>query len=100
MEFSHLTRKHGFKLAPDFPCSVEDCCLAVGELVGHINIKSAERMNDVVVIFVDSVELANRVIEAGVVINDTLVSVLPLSTPATGATMSNVPPSDNDGFWA
>ena len=28
-----LSRKHGFKITPGFPCSVEDCSLAVAEVV-------------------------------------------------------------------
>uniref|UniRef100_A0A8D0AKS5 C1q domain-containing protein n=1 Tax=Sander lucioperca TaxID=283035 RepID=A0A8D0AKS5_SANLU len=43
--FSTLTRKHGIKICPSFPCSVEDIGLAVGEKVGHGSIKSAARMN-------------------------------------------------------
>lgn len=44
------------------------------------------------VIFVDSVEKANAVVENGIVVNDTFVSVMPLATPAKRITLSNVPP--------
>ncbi len=35
---SKLTRRHGVKVAA--AVSVEDCCLAAGEVVGHENIVS------------------------------------------------------------
>lgn len=92
MELSKLSRKHGFKIAPGFPCSVEECSLAVGELVGYSSIKSAARMNGAVVIFVDDVNKANKVVEAGIVVNDTFLTVSPLSTPANRVTIANIPP--------
>ncbi|KAK3531402.1 hypothetical protein QTP70_018192 [Hemibagrus guttatus] len=36
--------------------SVEDCCLAVGNVVGHENIVSASRMNSAIVVFLNEVE--------------------------------------------
>lgn len=56
MDLANLTRQHGFKIIPTCPCSVEECSLSVGEILGHSSIKSAVRMNSAVVIFVDSVE--------------------------------------------
>ena len=70
--FGDLGRMHSFKISPTFPCSVEDCSLA--EVA-------------VVVIFVDSVAKANKV-----VVKDSFVSVSPLTTPATRVTISNIPP--------
>uniref|UniRef100_G3Q7R1 CCHC-type domain-containing protein n=1 Tax=Gasterosteus aculeatus TaxID=69293 RepID=G3Q7R1_GASAC len=81
--FSQLTRKHGIKIAAGFPCSVEDIGLAVGEVVGHGSVKSAARMNGAVVIFLDQVEKVNRVVEAGLTVNEMFVQVLPLTQPAT-----------------
>ncbi|XP_062422347.1 uncharacterized protein LOC134133281 [Pungitius pungitius] len=96
MDLTRLTRKHGVKVPPGFPCSVEDCSLAVGEMVGHGSVKSAARMNNAVVLFVDSVDKANMVVEKGIVVNQTRVPVLPLATPATRVTVSNVPPFIGD----
>ena len=48
MEFTKLSRKQGLKISQCFPCSVEDCSLAVGEVVGHSSIKSAAWMNGMV----------------------------------------------------
>ncbi|XP_034719974.1 uncharacterized protein LOC117939040 [Etheostoma cragini] len=96
MAFTTLSRKHGFKVSPGFPCSVEECSLAVGEVVGHGSIRSAARMNGAVVVFVDSVDKANAMVESGLVINDALVSVTPLTTPATRVTVSNIPPFIRD----
>ena len=87
---------HGFKISPTFPCSVEDCGLAVGELIGHSSIKSAARMNGAVVIFVDSVAKANKVVETGIVVNDSFVSVSPLTTPVVRVTISNISPFIGD----
>ena len=94
--FTDLSRMHGIKISPTFPCSVEDCGLAVGELIGHSSIKSAARMNGAVVIFVDSVAKANKVVETGIVVNDSFVSVSPLTTPAAKVTISNIPPFIGD----
>ncbi|KAL6112673.1 uncharacterized protein ACO6RY_11125 [Pungitius sinensis] len=49
-------------------------------------------MNHAVVIFVDSVEKAHKVVASGVVVRGTLVPVLPLAEPAVRVTVSNVPP--------
>ena len=70
--------------------------MAVGELIGHSSIKSAARMNGAVVIFVDSVAKANKVVETGIVVNDSFVSVSPLTTPAAKVTISNIPPFIGD----
>jgi len=46
-----LTRKHGIKVIPAERCSVENCTIAVAEVVGYSSILSAARMNSAVVIF-------------------------------------------------
>ena len=97
-EFTKLTRKHGVKIAAGFPCTVEEIGLAVGEKVGHSSVKSAARMNSAVVIFLDRVEKVNRVIETGITVRDSFVTVLPLSQPATKVVLSNVPPFITDEF--
>ncbi|XP_028254269.1 NACHT, LRR and PYD domains-containing protein 12-like [Parambassis ranga] len=74
------------------------CGLAVGKAVGYDSVKSAARMNGAVVIFVDDVAKANRLVESGVVINDVFVPVAPLSTPAKRVIVSNVPPFISDEF--
>ena len=79
MEFSKLTRKHAIRIASSFACSVEECALAVGKVVGYSSIKSAARMNNAVLIFVDSVEMVNTLVEKGISVNDTFVVVLPLA---------------------
>lgn len=54
--------------------------------------KSASRMNSAVVVFVDSTEQVNQLVESGVVIQGTLTPVFPLMSPAKKITISNVPP--------
>lgn len=88
--FNSLTRRHGVKI--DSVAGVEECSLAVGEEVGHENIVSASRMNSAVVVFVKTVDLANQLVERGIVINGIFTPVLPLSTPSKKVTLSNVPP--------
>ncbi|KAL6112674.1 uncharacterized protein ACO6RY_11126 [Pungitius sinensis] len=95
---SHLTRKHGIKISAGFPCSVEDIGLAVGEIVGHGSVKLAARMNGAVVIFLDQVGKVNRVVEAGLTVNEMFVQVMPLTQPATKVVLSNVPPFITDEF--
>lgn len=96
MEFVNLTRKHAVKIASRFKFSVEECSLAVGRVVGNGSVKSAARMNNAVVIFVDSVDKANTLVEKGIVINDTFVPVAPLATLAKRVIISNVPPFIRD----
>ena len=94
MGFEQLTRRHGIKIAST--ASVEDCSLVIGEIVGHGNILSAARMNNAVVLFLRTTEMANEVVESGVSINGVFTSVLPLSTPSKRVTLSNVPPFIKD----
>ena len=70
--------------------------MAVGEVVGCSSIVSAARMNGAVLIFVDSVAKANKVVETGIVVKDSLVAVSPLTTPAARVTISNIPPFIRD----
>ncbi len=76
--------------------NVEQCILAVGDVVGHECILAASRMNNAFVLFLNSVENANKVVEKGVVIGGLFTLVLPLSTPAKKVTLSNVPPFITD----
>ena len=87
-----LSRQHGVKLSPAAQVSVEECCLAIGEKVGCNSVKFASRMNSAVVIFLDSVDKVNSVVESGVVICDLFTQVLPLASPARRVVISNVPP--------
>ena len=64
----------------------------VGEVVGYGSIKSASRMNNSVVVFLDSVDKVNRVVESGVVIQDTFTPVFSLVNLAKKVIISNVPP--------
>ena len=88
MDLTRLPRKHGIKIAPSFPCSVEECSLAVGRVGGHSSVKSTARMNNTVVIFLDSVEKVNTVVTTGIEVSDAFVSVLPLATPAVKVTVA------------
>lgn len=94
--FDQISRRHGVKVLPAFNCSVEDCALAVGKAVGYDSIVSASRMNSAVVIFLDAIEKVNSVVQSGVVIQDMLVSVVPLIQPAKRIILSNVPPFIKD----
>lgn len=91
---STLTRRNAVKVA--FAASVEEICLAIGEVVGHGCILSASRMNNATVIFLSNVEKVNEVVERGIVISGEFVPVLPLSLPSKRVTLSNVPPFLSD----
>ncbi|TWW78251.1 hypothetical protein D4764_11G0003720 [Takifugu flavidus] len=80
-EFEKLTRRHGVKLSPPAGMSVEECSLAVGEIVGHGSVKSASRM--VGLFFVDSTDKADQLV---VVVNGEHTAVFPLSNPAKKTT--------------
>lgn len=97
-KFDSLTRWHGIKIS--CAASVEDCSLAVGEIVGHDKIMSAARMNQAIVMFLETVELANLMVERGVVIDGIFISVLNLSSPSKKVILSNVPPFIKDDILA
>lgn len=96
MAFENLSRRHAIKIATGAQTSVEECGLAVGEIVGHDSVVSASRMNGSVVLFLDNVEKVNEIVSRGVVVNDQFLNVLPLVTPAKRVTLSNVPPFIKD----
>ncbi|KAI3367042.1 hypothetical protein L3Q82_009672 [Scortum barcoo] len=97
-DFSKLTQKLGVKVCAGSPCSVEEVALAVGELIGHGSVKSAARMNNAVVLFVEKVEQVNQLVQTGVTVGGMFEPVLPLTQPATKVTLSNVPPFISDAF--
>ena len=66
-----LTQK--LTLCPTVNCSVEDCSSAFREMVGSDGLKSKSRMNNGVVIFLNSGDEVSTVVERGVVIQDTFV---------------------------
>lgn len=84
--------KNGCKVYSDQVFTVEEVLLAMGEIVEHENIVSASRMNKAVVVFLKDEKHVNDLVENGIVVNDTLVQVVPLRTPATKVTISSVPP--------
>ena len=92
--FRSLTRRHAIKITAK--ASFEECSLAVGEIVGHDKILSTARMNRAVVLFLETVELANDVIEKGVVIDGVFTPVLSLSSPSKKVNISNIPPFIKD----
>ncbi|KAL2096713.1 hypothetical protein ACEWY4_008861 [Coilia grayii] len=92
--FECLTRRHGVKI--NTRASVQECSLAIGEIIGHDKIISAARMNSAVVLFLETVDLANALVESGVVIDSTFTSVFPLSSPSKKVIISNVPPFVKD----
>ncbi len=66
--------------------------IAVSAAVGGANIRSASRMNKATVFFLTEIQMVNDLIETGLIIKDTFVPVLPLSSPSKKVVLSNVPP--------
>ncbi|KAK3518301.1 hypothetical protein QTP86_018969 [Hemibagrus guttatus] len=89
-----LTRRHGVRVV--CAASVEDCCLAVGNVVGHENIVSASRMNSAIVVFLNDVDKVRKLTQNGIVVNNEMILVSPLSSPAKKVMLSNVPPFISD----
>ncbi|KAJ3582134.1 hypothetical protein NHX12_015843 [Muraenolepis orangiensis] len=87
-----LSRRHAVKLSPAAQVSVEECSLAVGEKVGYKSVKFAARMNRAVVVFLDSIDKVNSVVESGVAIRDVFTQVMPLFNSARRVMISNAPP--------
>ncbi|KAI4878378.1 hypothetical protein NFI96_005412 [Prochilodus magdalenae] len=96
--YESLTRRHGAKV--ECRVSVEECCLAVNSVVGHSNVVSASRMNSAVVLFLNTVERTNGLVQTGIVLQDQLTPVHPLSTPAKKVILSNIPPFIKDEHLA
>ncbi|TWW65038.1 hypothetical protein D4764_22G0006850 [Takifugu flavidus] len=95
-----LRRRHRVKVGAGSVLSVEKVALAVGQEIGHGSVKSAARMNRAVVLFVEQVEQANRLVETGITVGGQFVQVTPLTQPAARITLSNVPPFISDEFLA
>ncbi|KAJ3581541.1 hypothetical protein NHX12_016534 [Muraenolepis orangiensis] len=87
-----MSRRHAVKLSPAAQVSVEECSLAVGEKVGYKSVKFAARMNRAVVVFLDSIDKVNSVVESGVAIRDVYTQVMPLFNSARRVMISNAPP--------
>ncbi len=94
--FDQLTRRHGIKVVPAERCSVEDCSLAVAQVIGHKSVLSASRMNSAIVLFLDDVNKVNEIVASGIVINEAYTAVMPLMQPAKKILVSNVPPYIKD----
>lgn len=56
--FESLTQHHGVKVAS--AVSIEECCLAAGEVVGFDSLLSASRKNNAIVMFLSTVEKADE----------------------------------------
>ncbi|KAK3514023.1 hypothetical protein QTP70_001303 [Hemibagrus guttatus] len=92
-----LTRRHGVCIVCIVcAASVEDCCLAVGNVVGHENIVSASRMNSAIVVFLNDVDKVRKLTQNGIVVNNEMILVSPLSSPDKKVMLSNVPPFFSD----
>ena len=60
MEFEKMTHRHAVKLTPAVHCSVD--------VIGHGSVKSASRMIEAIVIFVDNTTKVSELVKKGVVI--------------------------------
>ncbi len=58
--------------------------------------QTLSRMNSAIVIFFNTIEKANEVVQRGIIIDGVLTPVLPLSLPSKRVTISNVPPFISD----
>lgn len=65
-------------------------------MIGHESIRSASRMNSAMVLFLDSVDKVNKIVEQGIVVKDAHTPVFPLVNPSKKITLSNVPPFIKD----
>ncbi|KAK3548697.1 hypothetical protein QTP70_016989, partial [Hemibagrus guttatus] len=72
------------------------CVLAIGDVVGHENIVAASRMNSAIVVFLNDVAKVTKLTGQGIIINNELKLVSPLSSPAKKVILSNVPPFISD----
>ncbi|KAK3567282.1 hypothetical protein QTP86_016084, partial [Hemibagrus guttatus] len=94
LQYESLTRRHGVRVVCS--ASVEECVLAIGDVVGHGNIVAASRMNSAIVVFLNDVAKVTKLTGQGIIINNELKLVSPLSSPAKKVILSNVPPFISD----
>ena len=64
--FKNLPRRHRLKVPVQAEYSIEECCLAVGELVGYDSLKAASRVNSAAILFVDMLDKVNAMVERGI----------------------------------
>ena len=96
VQLDKLTRRNGIKVISAERCSIEDCSIAVAQVVGYRSILSASRMNSAFVLFLDDVNKVNEIVASGIVLNDSYTPVMPLIQPAKKILLSNVPPFIKD----
>ena len=63
---------------------------------GHYSIKALSRMNSAVVMFIDSIDKVNILVERGIVMRNTQTAVFPLNNPSKKVILSNLPPFVSD----
>lgn len=90
VQTSGLSLRHGIRCVTQAGVPVEDVLLDVAERLGHENIMLASRMNKAVVIFLKEENLVDGLIESGISVSGTFVSVQPLVSITTKVTVSNV----------
>lgn len=73
MSLDRLSYRHDIKLTPVINVSVEQCVLAVGEVTTYY---PASRMNSTVVVFLDTFEKVNSIVQNGIVIQDTFTPIM------------------------
>lgn len=70
----------------------------MGDIVGHGSVKSASRMNNMVVVFMGSTDKADQLVAAGVAVKGEHTPVFVLSNAAKKVVVSNVPPFYKNGM--
>lgn len=78
-----LPLRNGIRIQPDPTITVETALLAVGDIVGHINLIYASRMNKGVGIFLKEERFVTQLSLSGVTIGDEYLQVSPLAVPST-----------------
>ncbi len=91
-----LTLRHGIKVVIAERCSVEDCSLAVAQVVGLEVFCQQSRMNSTIVLFLDDVNKVNEIVAGGMVINEAFTAVMPFVATSEKDLSVNVPPYIKD----
>ena len=69
--FENLTRKHEIVCSPPEGIAVESVVLCIGNLIWMENVRAASQMSKRVIVFVANVNLVARVVEQGLVLDQT-----------------------------
>lgn len=87
VELEKLTSCHTFKMLSRLDFSKEEVSFVVGEVMAFNGVKLPPCLNSVEVIFLDSVDKVEKIVEPGIALGHTFTLVQPLVNPSQKVTI-------------